>query len=155
MGVGDSIMLSSQDELAEYDVDVRAKVGRQFDEGLARVRSLDAKGLLPKRVIVHLGTNGPIEPADCDALAWISGPRRQLFLVTVRVPRDWMEPNNATLRSCAHAHERTHLIRWGVVSGRHPEWFADDGYHLNALGQRRYAAYLDRAVRAALRSAGS
>jgi hypothetical protein len=155
LGVGDSIMLSAEDELAGFDVDVRAKVGRQFDEGLARVRSLEANGLLPKRVIVHLGTNGPIDPADCDALAGIAGPSRHLFLVTVRVPRDWMPPNNATLRSCAAAHERTHLIRWAMVSGRHPEWFADDGYHLNALGQQRYASYLDRAIRQAFASPGS
>jgi hypothetical protein len=157
LGVGDSIMLSAEDELAAFDVDVRAKVGRQFDEGLARIRSLDANGFLPKRVIVHLGTNGPIDPADCDALADIVGPSRRLFLVTIRVPRSWMKPNNATIRSCAEAHERVYLIRWSMVSGRHPEWFADDGYHLNADGQDRYARYLDAqvdAVLAAIRGAG-
>jgi hypothetical protein len=54
--------------------------------------------------------------------------------------------SSATIRSCAAAHERAHLIRWSTASGRHPEWFADDGYHLNALGQERYAAYLDHSV---------
>ena len=150
LGVGDSIMLSAEDELAPFHVDVRAKVGRQFDDGLARVRSLEANGLLPKRVIVHLGTNGPIDPADCDALVDVIGPSRRLFLVTIRVPRSWMKPNNATIRSCAQAYERVHLIRWSMVSGRHPEWFADDGYHLNADGQDRYARYLDAQVDAVL-----
>lgn len=146
LGIGDSIMLSAKDELAAFDIRIRAEVGRQFDEGLRVVRRLDAEGVLPKRVIVHLGTNGWVDPADCDTLVDIVGPNRRLFLVTVRVPRDWMQPNNATIRSCAAAHERAHLIRWSTVSGRHPEWFAEDGYHLNALGQDRYAAYLDRSV---------
>lgn len=150
LGVGDSIMLSSKDELAAVDIAIRAEVGRQFDEGLRVVRRLAAKGVLPKRVIVHLGTNGWIDPADCDTLVDLVGKSRRVFLVTVRVPRDWMQPNNATIRSCAAMHERAHLIRWSTVSGRHPEWFADDGYHLNADGQRVFARFVDREVDAVL-----
>jgi len=154
-GVGDSIMLSSRDELDEYGVDVNAKVGRQFDDGLRVVRRLVTEGTLPKRVIVHLGTNGWIDPTACDALVDEVGHSRRVFLVTIRVPRDWMRPNNELLRSCADEHDRVHLIRWAMVSGRHTEWFADDGYHLNADGQAAYAKYLDEqvdAVLAALRS---
>ncbi len=129
---------------------MKAKVGRRFSEGVRQAEKLAAEGTLPKRVIVHLGTNGWIDPGDCEALITIAGPSRRVFLVTVRVPRDWMKPNNAVLRSCAAAHDRAHLIRWAMVSRRHPGWFADDGYHLNALGQRRYAAYLDARVEAIL-----
>jgi hypothetical protein len=39
-----------------------------------------------------------------------------------------------------------------MVSGRHPEWFADDGYHLNADGQTAYARYLGEQVDAILAS---
>ena len=142
-GVGDSIMLSSRDELGVYDIEVNAKVGRQFDDGLRAVHRMVTAGTLPKRVIVHLGTNGWIDPTACDTLVDEVGHSRRVFLVTIRVPRDWMQPNNGLLRSCADAHERVHLIRWAMVSGRHPEWFADDGYHLNADGQAAYARYLD------------
>lgn len=150
-GVGDSIMLSSRDELQEYDVPVNAKVGRQFDDGLRVIHRLVEAGTLPKRVVVHLGTNGWIASTACDTLVEEVGHRR-VFLVSVRVPRDWMRPNNALLRSCDEAHERVHVIRWAMVSGRHPEWFADDGYHLNAEGQAAYAAYLDEQVDAILAS---
>jgi hypothetical protein len=144
--LGDSLMLSSKDELAAYDIRVNAKVGRQFDEGLRVVRRMVTAGTLPKRVIVHLGTNGWIDPSACDTLVDEVGHSRRVFLVTVRVPRDWMRANNGRLRACADAHERVHLIRWAMRSGRHPEWFADDGYHLNADGQAAYARYLDRRV---------
>jgi hypothetical protein len=144
-GVGDSIMLSSRDELDAYDIAVNAKVGRQFDDGLRVIHRLVEAGTLPKRVIVHLGTNGWIDATACDTLVEEVGSRR-VFLVTVRVPRDWMQANNELIRSCAAAHERVHAIRWALVSGRHPKWFADDGYHLNADGQAAYARYLDRQV---------
>jgi lysophospholipase L1-like esterase len=152
LGVGDSIMLSASDELAAYEIPVAAKVGRQFSEGLRIVRARAKKGTLPKLVIVHLGTNGWIDPADCEALVAAAGRHRRVFLVTIRVPRDWMEPNNQTLQVCAEAHAKVHLIGWARVSGRHPEWFAEDGYHLNPLGQDEYAAYLDARVDAILAS---
>jgi hypothetical protein len=154
-GVGDSIMLSSSDELDAYGIDVNAKVGRQFDDGLRVLHRMVTAGTMPKRVIVHLGTNGWIDPTACDALVDEVGHSRRVFLVTIRVPRDWMRPNNELLRSCADTHERVHLIRWAMVSGRHPEWFADDGYHLNADGQAAYAKYLDEQVDEILASLGS
>jgi hypothetical protein len=150
-GVGDSIMLSSKDELGDYRVDVNAKVGRQFDDGLRVIHRLAEAATLPKRVIVHLGTNGWIGPAACDTLVEEVG-RRRLFLVTIRVPRDWMRPNNRLLRACDEEHERVHVVRWAMASGRHPGWFADDGYHLNADGQAAYAAYLDEQVDSILAS---
>lgn len=145
-GVGDSIMLSSRDELATDGIPVNAKVGRQFDEGLGVIRWKANHGTLPKRVIVHLGTNGWIDPTACDTLIDEVGPSRRVFLVTIRVPRDWMHPNNDLLRSCAASNGRVHLIRWAMFSGPHPEWFSDDGYHLNAEGQTAYADYLARTV---------
>jgi lysophospholipase L1-like esterase len=151
-GVGDSIMLSSRDELEVDGIPVNAKVGRQFDEGLQVIRWKANHGTLPKRVIVHLGTNGWIDSTACDTLIDEVGPSRRVFLVTIRVPRDWMHPNNDLLRSCAAANDRVHLIRWAMVSGRHPEWFSDDGYHLNTEGQAKYADYLDRTVDAILAS---
>jgi hypothetical protein len=156
-GVGDSIMLSSRDELDAYDLDVNAKVGRQFDDGLRVIHRLVEADTLPKRVVVHLGTNGWIAETSCHTLVDEVGHRR-VFLVTIRVPRDWMRPNNELLRACDVAYERVHVIRWAMVSGRHPEWFADDGYHLNVDGQAAYAAYINAqmdAILASLRSSAS
>jgi lysophospholipase L1-like esterase len=152
LGVGDSIMLSSRDELAGYETPVNAKVGRQFDEGLRVIRWRANHGTLPKRVIVHLGTNGWIDATACDTLVDEVGPSRRVFLVTVRVPRDWMHDDNERIRACAASYDRVHVIRWAMVSGRHPEWFSDDGYHLNAEGQSAYAAYLDARIDAIMAS---
>jgi len=147
VGVGDSIMLSAKDELNAYDVHVHAKVGRQFSEGVAVVQRLKEDGLLAKRVFVHLGTNGPVDPADCDQAVAIAGPVRRVFLVTNKVPRTWQDTNNDVLNACAAAYDNVWVIRWFAYSTGHPHWFADDRYHLSAEGLAIYADYLDAQVR--------
>jgi hypothetical protein len=147
VGVGDSIMLSAKDEMNGVDVHVHAKVGRQFVEGVAVVQRLKEDGILAKRVIVHLGTNGPIDPADCDQVVTIAGPVRRVFLVTNKVPRDWQDANNDILNACARAYDNVWVVRWFAYATGHPHWFADDRYHLSDEGQVMYAAYIDSQVR--------
>jgi hypothetical protein len=147
VGVGDSIMLSAKNEMNGYDVHVHAKVGRQFAEGVAVVQRLKEDGILAKRVIVHLGTNGPIDPADCDQVVAIAGPVRRVFLVTNKVPRDWQDANNDILNACASTYDNVWVIRWYAYSTGHPHWFADDRYHLSDEGQTMYAAFIDAEVR--------
>ena len=147
VGVGDSIMLSAKDDLNGYDTHVHAKVGRQFSEGVAVVQRLKGDGILAKRVIVHLGTNGPIDPADCDQAVAIAGSLRRVFLVTNKVPRDWQAANNGILNACASTYDNVWVIRWYAYSTGHPHWFADDRYHLSAEGEAIYAAFIDAEVR--------
>jgi hypothetical protein len=146
VGVGDSIMLSAKDPLNGYGVRVHAKVGRQFSEGVEVVQRLRDDGLLAKRLIVHLGTNGPIDPADCDAIVAIAGSSRRVFLVSNKVPRTWQDANNDTLNACASEYANVWVIRWYAFATGHPHWFADDGYHLSSEGQPIYAAFIDAEV---------
>ena len=152
MGVGDSIMVSATPELAEYGFDTNAEVGRQFDAGVGVVRRLEGRGKLPRNVVVHLGTNGPVDPSDCAALIG-DAPKRQVYLVNVRVPRAWESDVNDTLRACAAPYERVHYLNWWKKSGRHlDEWVADDGYHLTPEGQAAYAAWIDDRVDAVVQA---
>jgi hypothetical protein len=139
-------MRSADDELGAIGWRVNAEVGRQFSAGAALIVRKADRGTLPTRVVVHLGTNGPIDPADCDVIVDAAARGRRLFLVTVRVPRGWQDENNETLRACAATSRRVHVIRWFAHSDRHDEWYADDGYHLNADGQAAYATYLEARV---------
>jgi len=139
-------MLSATGELAAYHVDVHAKIGRQFSEGVRVVRRLLRDHELAKRVIVHLGTNGPIDPHDCDRLVTLAGPHRRVFLVTIKVPRTWQDSNNAILGRCAAASDKVDLIRWYARSHGHGGWFVDDRYHLSDKGQRKYAHFIDRSI---------
>jgi len=145
MGVGDSIMLSASDELGPLRYVIDAEVGRQFSTGVEIVRRRANHGTLPRVVVVHLGTNGPIPTDGCDDLVDAVG-NRQLFLVTVKVPRPWEAPNNDLINACANAWDRVHVVRWYAKASRHPEWYGQDGYHPNAAGQAAFAALLDQVV---------
>ena len=144
--VGDSIMLSAKPELRELGFVVNAKVGRQFGAGVWIVRHKAGDGTLARRVVVHLGTNGTIDPSDCDRLVDAAGPKRRVFLTTIKVPRSWEAPNNDTLNACAGRHDKVHVIRWWAKSHDRPEWFAADGYHLSAEGRRVFSSFVDREV---------
>jgi hypothetical protein len=144
-GVGDSIMLSSKDELQPLGYAVHAEEGRQFSVGLSVLRWLANHDKLPKRVVVHLGTNGTIAADGCDELVGITG-KRTTFVVTIKVPRTWQDPNNELLRACARAKGSVYLIDWYDRAVGHPRWFASDKYHLTALGQAEYTAFIDRRV---------
>jgi len=156
-GVGDSIMLSASDELADYGFGTTAEVGRQFSAGVPILRRLATHGKLPRHVVVHLGTNGPVDADDCHSLIGYARGR-QVYLVNVRVPREWEDDVNDTLRACASSYGRVHYLNWWKKSARHlDDWIADGGYHLTAEGQDGYAGWIDDRVDAvvrALRAAG-
>jgi hypothetical protein len=145
-------MLSSADELADFGFRTNAEVGRRFSAGVAIVRRLAERDVLPRHVVVHLGTNGPLDPGECEELV-LAAPRRQIYLVDVRVPRDWETEVNDALRACARTSERVHHLNWWRRSGRHLDaWLAADGYHLTPEGQLGYAAWIDARVDAVVRA---
>jgi lysophospholipase L1-like esterase len=137
-------MLGAKEELQARGFVVNATVSRQFRDAVAIVKQKKAAGLLRKKVIIHLGTNGIlIDPADCDTIVQVAGPNRLVYLVTITVPKPYRDTQNARLRSCADRHATAFLLDWYGYSRGHPSWFASDGYHLTALGQVKYAGYLD------------
>jgi hypothetical protein len=144
LAIGDSVMLGARSELRARGIRVDASVSRQFEDGMRLVRSLAAAGTLPRRVVVHLGNNGYLERADCDRLARAAGAARDLYLVTLKVPRGWRSVNNHRLRDCVRANGNAHLIGWYEESADHPAWFAADGYHLTGPGARAYAQLIAR-----------
>lgn len=136
-------MLGAKDELQARGFVVNATVSRQFRDAVAIVKQKAASGVLRKKVIIHLGTNGIlIDPADCDKIVQLAGPKRIVYLVTITVPKWYRDTQNTRLRACAERHATAYLLDWLGYSRDHPAWFADDGYHLTALGQDKYAAYL-------------
>lgn len=144
--IGDSVMLGAREALIARGFRVNASVSRQFDDSVRLVRKLAAGGRLPTNVIVHLGTNGSLDGADCDALVRVAGRSRHVFLVTVKVPLPYRDPNNARLRACARRHDNASLIDWYALSRYHRTWFYSDGYHLKPTGRREYAALIDRSI---------
>jgi hypothetical protein len=145
--IGDSVMLGAKDELQARGFIVDAKKSRQFSDAVGIARRKKANGLLRRKIIIHLGTNGVlIQPSDCDTISHIAGSRRRVFLVTVTGPTRYpkiRKAQNKRLRACADRHANTYLIDWYTYSRGHKGWFYD-GMHLTRKGQHAYASLFDR-----------
>lgn len=147
-GIGDSVMLGASSALraAIPSIEVDAVVSRQWDPGVATVQSDRGSGRLRPTLVVDLGTNGTVSPAQFDAMVRAAAGSRRVVFVTVRVPRPWEASVNATLRDGVARHPGTVLADWYAASAGHPEWFGPDGYHLQPAGARAFAAMIAGAV---------
>jgi hypothetical protein len=142
--IGDSVMLDYQDPL-RFDIPgvlVTASVGQQWGEGEAIAQYLKSLDALGAKVIVGLGSNGPITEADFDTMmAILKGASRVLF-VNVHVDRAWQDPNNAVIASGVARYPNAVMADWATLAAQHPQWFGGDGTHIgiDGLGATALAA---------------
>ena len=80
-----------------------AVVGRQVWSGIARLAAYRAAGdRRLKAVIIDLGTNGPISPADVSRFrALAAGVPLLVFLLTCAAPFSWQAESDASLAAVA------------------------------------------------------
>ena len=107
IGLGDSVMRGATSQLQDRGIRVDTAVSRQFSSLPELMRHLKDRDNLRKTVIVHLGNNGYLERSDCDRATRIAGSRRHVYLVTLKVPRQWRAANNDRLKSCARRHNNS------------------------------------------------
>jgi hypothetical protein len=147
IGIGDSVMLGAKDELHAHGFGiVDAVKSRQFYSAPSRVRYWREAGKLPRNVVLHLGNNGTVLLSDCYH-AVEAARHRKVFLVNLKVPRDWRAVDNRRLHRCARHFKRAYLIDWYGHSHDHPGWFARDGYHLTRTGAAAYASFVSHRIR--------
>jgi len=130
--VGDSVMVDAQGPLVAdvSGIEVDAAVSRQWADGEPLVRAALARGI-SGAIVVFLGTNGPLAPADFDAMMAAAQGARRVVFVTVHVDRPWQDPNNAVLAAGVARYPNAVLADWNALSTPHPEWFyAADGTHM-------------------------
>jgi peptidoglycan/LPS O-acetylase OafA/YrhL len=147
--IGDSVMLGAADALRQAlgeTVTVDAEVSRSFATGADKIGQLAAAGTLGEIVVVHLGTNGPVDAELFDTLMENAEPADRVLAVTVRVPRTWEGQVNETLVAAARRWPDLELIDWKATSDDRPELFVEDGVHLTDAGRRVYANLVDAAV---------
>jgi peptidoglycan/LPS O-acetylase OafA/YrhL len=147
--IGDSVMLGAADALRHVLGDtatVDAEVSRSFSAGADMIGQLAQEGALGDIVVVHLGTNGPVDAELFDTLMANAEPAERVLAVTVRVPRRWEAQVNETLAAAAERWPGLELVDWKATSDERPELFVADGVHLTDEGRQVYAALVEEAV---------
>ena len=143
--VGDSILLDIQPQLTADvpAISIDGLVSRQFAAGVAVVQADRATAILGKVLVVELGTNGAVTPADVDALVAAAGEVTRIVFVNVCVPRPWAALDNAVLAEGVARHANVAVLAdWKALATPHPEWFTADQVHLNPGGATALAALI-------------
>lgn len=148
LAVGDSVMLGASSALggafgARLHID--AVVSRQADATIDRLLAYRAEGSLPRRVVVHLGDNGPVYWADWQRLHRALAGVPLVVLVNVRVDRSWQGEVNRELRRYVSGWRHATIADWYDASAG--DGTLVDGTHTSPQGARVFAALIERALR--------
>ena len=149
LALGDSVMLGAATQLSADGFLVDAVESRAFVNGLDTVQQLKEQGRLGDVVVVHLGTNGPIDPGDMTAMMEALADVPQVLLLTIDVPRDYTAGNNALIYDTVNTYPNVALLDWAGLAAACPgDCFYSDGFHLRTDGQVYYAALIAGALQA-------
>jgi hypothetical protein len=147
--VGDSVMVAATPALDQAlpGIVINAMVGRQFYTGLQVIDQLKSEGLLRPIVVVGLGTNGTVTPAEISQLFAEIGPGRRLVLVNTYEARSWEQEVNSTLATAAADHPAdVVLANWYDTIEHRTYLLWPDGIHPQPAGGVVYAKMLKAAV---------
>ena len=147
LAIGDSIMLDITSALNDkYDnITIDGKVGRQMREANDLVNTYAEFNNPNKAVIIELGANGHFTDKEIDNLL-DSFSAANVYLVNVRVPRAWERDVNKTLKRKAEERDNVTLIDWYSTAIEHPEFFTEDGVHLESEGIEALVSIIDIAL---------
>lgn len=139
---GDSVMLGAAAELNARGIAVDAAESRQFGVMVDLVLASAAAGTLGHTVIVHGGTNGPIDEAALRRLLDSTRDRR-VYLLNVHVPRTWEGFNDDLLSRVGAEYPNVHVLDWAAVAAANRPWLYTDDIHLRpGSGRDGYADWV-------------
>ena len=148
VAIGDSVMLAAAPQLQARwpGIAIDAVVSRQMRQAPDIVRSLAARDALRPIVILHLGTNGSIDPSTLTEVRSIIGPERQLVLVSAQAPRDWIAGVNRHLFAFAADYRDVVVADWRRAIAPQLNLLARDQVHPGSAGGRVYAGAVETAL---------
>lgn len=146
--IGDSVMVGVTPCLEKLlpGITVDAEIGRQMSHATDLLPALEAKDRLSGTVIIGLGTNGAFSEKSLTSLLDSLQSAEQVLLVNTRVPKDWEENVNKMLSEIGSKYPNTTIIDWHEASKDHPEYFREDGVHLEPAGAEAYTRLIMSAL---------
>ena len=75
------------------------------------------------------------------------GPDRTVYWVNAYGKTlKWQNDVNSLISQVAGEYSNVTVLDWAATAPEHPEWFYDDGIHLNAEGQVGYAGFIQSSI---------
>ena len=147
--VGDSVMLGSKEELEKRigPGTVDATVSRQFGDAPSLVSRLLARPVPPQVIVLHLGTNGPVQERHFEALMEIAADVPLIVFINAHVPtRNWESTTNSELAAGVERYDNAVLVDWHTPTKGRSDLFAADNFHPKQPGRVIYAELVAEAI---------
>ncbi len=147
--VGDSVMLgavpSLMDEMPDSIID--AQESRQVVEAVDILKDLESQDKLGGTVVIELGINSYFAESKGQEIIDYLGKDRKIYWVTVygKYLQDQTKINDV-IADLAKQNDNVEVIRWDQEGEKHPEWFYNDGIHLNGEGRVGFAQVISSAL---------
>ena len=145
--IGDSVFLGASVAFQQQceNAVVDAKISRQVVQALDVAKQLDKKHKLGDIVIIALGTNSNFNSKSGQKLIDYLGKDRTIYWIdTYGKHLDIQKDVNNTIQRVVAANKNVQRIYWSKEGEKHPDWFYQDGVHLNPHGEKNMLVSLCR-----------
>lgn len=147
--IGDSVMESAAYGLKSLfpQGTVDAAVSRQAYDTAKLIEAAKSAGTLAPVVIIGLGTNGTITPANL-ADAMKAAGKRHVYWITPYSGDPWDAENQALLRKAPKTYPNLTIIDWAKLLKEKGDktWLSPDGVHPDVKGEKYYYTYIAKRV---------
>jgi hypothetical protein len=98
-------------------------------------------------IVVHLGTNRPVQERQCEETMEIAADVPRMVFVNAHVPtRDWESTTNRELAEGVERHDNAVLVDWHTPTKGRSDLFASDNFHPKQPGRVIYADLIAETV---------
>ncbi len=146
LAVGESVMLSATAGLlsAMPDIEIDAAISRNIREDIEVIRQRRDAGTLGDVVVLHIGNNGVVTNDQFAEIMDLLSAVPRVVWMNLKVPdRHWEETNNNLFAANVPYYPNATLIDWHSAGESHPEFFLEDGIHLEPAGYQYYAGLIE------------
>lgn len=146
--IGDSIASMSYHTMALYmpEATIDAEHSRQFTGAYDTYKKYLDQGDVGDFVVLALGTNGAVNPADIDKVhEKLNG--RKLILTSIVLPyKSEEESRNKEIIAYADKYDDVYLVDWYGIAKNHDGWFFEDNIHPGENGAKIYSQLIMRKI---------
>ncbi|OKL50354.1 acyltransferase family protein [Boudabousia marimammalium] len=148
--IGDSIVLTAREEIAKQypGVSLNAGPSKGWSNALEMIKQAEGEQQLRRSVVIALGTRGGLkDPALLDEVLAALGPTRQVVLVNIHSPANFVDETNRYLSDTAQKYANVIVADWARVAKEHPEFIQTDRINPSSPGETAVVEVIETALK--------
>jgi peptidoglycan/LPS O-acetylase OafA/YrhL len=133
LAFGESVMLGAKPVLDARGITTFAEVSKGPEWELQQLQLAKTKYHITLGVVIQLGTNGTVTPAQYEAVLAEVADVPRVVMMTVKAPKPWIAGNNEIIRSLPATHPNVVVLDWEARAAEIADHLSgsDGGIHLS------------------------